>query len=338
VKNPQIPGGEAVIRGNFISGDVGGTGMRKLPTVWIDKDVVNAPQQGIVSALAFDADRVRIRNARAPSGGATYRLARAGKGDAEVKLALGGETLRLIFDFTSERSVMNARAALLLEREGLARRTGQVGLWSPVPAFAVPVEAMRPAPGARLAGLPLQEPVVRITKARAQELDARAAAGIMGDSANDPDAIVVTAEKQKERGREPWLLIGRDVLRFCGTVELDRSGVAWVLTCQFPAQAAAPFGSAAESADASRQAVTFRTGRARFGAGCRDGTAASARDAPGPPHGGTGWLSGPQPGLPPLPLPPPWPAPLPLPGPAFQGFAACAFGAFGLAGRGLRDG
>ncbi|WP_374386839.1 hypothetical protein [Sandaracinobacter sp.] len=235
VKNPQIPGGEAVIRGNFISGDVGGTGAQKLPTIWIDKNVVAAPQQGVVSALAFDAERVRIRNLRAPAGGQTYRLARAGKGDAEVKLALGGETLRLIFDFTSERSVMNARAAGLLEREGLARRTGRVGLWSPVPAFAVPVEALRPAPGAQLAGLPLYDPVVRITRARAQELDARAAAGITGDSEDDPDAIVVTAEKEKGRGREPWILIGRDVLRFCGTVELDRPGVAWVLSCQFPA-------------------------------------------------------------------------------------------------------
>ena len=71
--------------------------------------------------------------------------------------------------------------------------------------------------------------------AKSDMLDARAAAGITGDSEDDPDAIVVTAEKEKGRGREPWILIGRDVLRFCGTVELDRPGVAWVLTCQFPA-------------------------------------------------------------------------------------------------------
>ncbi|TPE64594.1 hypothetical protein FJQ54_00915 [Sandaracinobacter neustonicus] len=234
VKNPQIPGGEAMIRGNFVSGDVGGTGMQKLPTIWIDKDVVVPPQQGIVSVLAFDADRVRIRNLRAPAGGQVYRLARAGKTDAEVKLNLGGETLRLIFDFTSERSVMNARAAAVLESEGMVRRTGRVGLWSPVPAFAVPVELLRPEPGAKLQGLPLFDPVVRISRARAEELDARAAAGITGDSEDDPDAIVVTAEREKGRRREPWILIGRDVLRFCGTVELDRPGAAWVLTCQFP--------------------------------------------------------------------------------------------------------
>jgi hypothetical protein len=234
-KNPQIPGGEAIIRGNLVKVDVGGTGRQTVPTVWIDKDVVPPPQAGIVSVLAFDADRVRISNPRAPSGGKIVRLARAGKGDAEVKWKLAGDTVRVVFDFTSERTVMNARAAGILEREGLVRRTGRVGLWSPVPALSLPVEQLRPAAGATMLGLPLFDPNGRISRARAKELDARAAAGIVGDVADDPDAIVVTAAKEKAGDREPWMLIGRDVLRFCGTVELDRPGAAWILTCNFPA-------------------------------------------------------------------------------------------------------
>lgn len=235
IKNPQIPGGEAIIRGNLVSADVGGTGKQKVPTVWIDKDVVAPPQVGIVSVLAFDADRVRITNPRAPAGGRVFTLARAGKGDAEVKWKLGRDTVRVVFDFTAERTMLNARAASIVEREGLARRTGRVGLWSPVPALSLPVEQMRPAPGASMMGLPLMEPNARITRARAKELDARAAAGIVGDTAEDPDAIVVTAEKEKSGGREPWMLIGRDVLRYCSTVELDRPGARWILTCAFPA-------------------------------------------------------------------------------------------------------
>ncbi|MGL6044401.1 MAG: hypothetical protein ACRC1J_10795 [Sandaracinobacteroides sp.] len=234
-KNPQIPGGEATIRGNLVKADVGGTGRQTVPTVWIDKDVVPPPQVGIVSVLAFDADRVRILNPGAPSGGQSYRLARAGKADAEMKWKLGRDTVRVVFDFTSERTVLNARAAAVLEREGLVRRSGRVGLWSPVPALTLPVEQLRPTPGAAMMGLPLFDPNARISKARAQELDARAAAGIVGDTAEDPDAIVVTAEKEKSGGREPWMLVGRDVLRFCATVELDRPGAAWVLTCSFPA-------------------------------------------------------------------------------------------------------
>ena len=77
VKNPQIPGGEAVIRGNLPSVGTAGTAMQKLPTIWIDKDVVSAPQAGIVSVMAIDADRVRVNNTGAPTGGEMFRLARA---------------------------------------------------------------------------------------------------------------------------------------------------------------------------------------------------------------------------------------------------------------------
>lgn len=235
VKNPQIPGGEATIRGNMLTANVGGTGNQRVPTAWIDKDVVAPPQAGVVSVMAFNADRVRVTNARGPSGGQLYTLPRAGRGDSEVKWKLGRETLHVVFDFTSERTVVNARAAGILEREGLVRRTGRVGLWSPLPALSLPVEALRPTPGAQMMGLPLFDVNARISRARAAELDARAAAGIVGDTAEDPDAIVVTAEKERAGGRQPWMLIGRDVLRFCGTVELDRPGTRWLLTCAFPA-------------------------------------------------------------------------------------------------------
>jgi hypothetical protein len=233
-KNPQLPGGEAIIRGNLVTGDVAGTGKQKLPTVWIDKDVVPPPQDGVVSVMAFDAERVRIRNPSGPPGGQPIVLKRAGKGDVEVKWQLGRDTLGAVFDFTSEHTVMNARAAAVLEREGLIRRTGRVSLWSPVPALSLPVEQLRPTAGANMMGIPLIDPQARITRAKAKELDARAAAGITGDTAEDPDAIVVTAEKEKTGGREPWMLIGRDVLRYCSSVVLDRMAATWTLTCAFP--------------------------------------------------------------------------------------------------------
>lgn len=234
VKNPQIPGGEAIIRGNLVTGNVGGTGNQKLPTVWIDKDVVPPPQVGVVSVMAFDADRVLIRNPSAPVGGRPYVLNRAGKSDVEVRWKLGRDTVRAVFDFTGEKSVMNARAAAILEREGLVRRTGRVGLWSPLPALALPVEQLRATAGANMMGIPLLDPNARITRAQAKELDAKAAAGIIGDTADDPDAIVVTAEKEKTGGRQPWMLIARDVLRYCSSVELDRKAATWTLVCAFP--------------------------------------------------------------------------------------------------------
>lgn len=233
VKNPQVPGGEAIIRGNLLNVDTGGTGSQKIPTIWIDKDVVPAPEAGVVSVMAFDAERVRIANPRAPSGGQSHRLARAGGGEAHVKWRVGGETVRVIFDFTSEASVLNAGAAEILAANGLVRRTGRVVLWSPVPALQLPVELLEPAAGARMQGIPLISPAARITRDRARELDARAAAGIAGD--DDEDAIVVTAKSERKEKRAPWMLIGRDVLDHCGQVEMDRPGKAWILTCQFPA-------------------------------------------------------------------------------------------------------
>lgn len=234
IRNPQIPGGEAVIRGNLVSVGTAGTPMQKIPTVWIDKDVAAPPQAGTVSVMAIDAQRVRITNLRAPAGGQAFRFVRAGASDAELKWKVGGETVRVIFDFTSEATVLNARAADALAAEGMVSRTGRVGLWSPVPALSLPVEALRPTPGASMQGLPLFSPAVRITRAQAEALDARAARAIQGDSPDDEDAIVVTGSREKERRRDPWMLIGRDVLRYCSRVELDRAGRSWELTCNFP--------------------------------------------------------------------------------------------------------
>lgn len=235
VRNPQIPGGEAIIRGNLVSVGTAGTAPQKIPTVWIDKDVAAPPQAGTVSVMAIDAQRVRITNPRAPAGGQAFRFVRAGASDAELKWKVGGETVRVIFDFTSEATVLNARAADALAAAGMVSRTGRVGLWSPVPALSLPVEALRPAPGAGMQGLPLFSPAVRITRAQAEALDARAARAIQGDSPDDEDAIVVTGSREKERRRDPWMLIGRDVLRYCSRVELDRAGRSWELTCNFPA-------------------------------------------------------------------------------------------------------
>jgi hypothetical protein len=233
--NPQIPGGEATVRANLVTANVGGTGNQKLPTVWIDKDVVPPPQAGVVSVMAFDAERVIVRNPSATPGGRAFVLPRAGRNDSDIKWKLGGDRLRVVFDFTSERTILNARAAAILEREGMVRRLGRVGLWSPVPALTLPVEQLAPIAGANMMGLPLQQPFARITREQAQALDARAAAGIEGDTPDDEDAIVVTAKKTEKQGRAPWMLIGRDVLRYCSSVVLDRQAATWTLTCNFQA-------------------------------------------------------------------------------------------------------
>ncbi|QMW23635.1 hypothetical protein [Sandaracinobacteroides saxicola] len=224
-----IPGGSAVFRGNFYSVSVAGTKAGSTPTVWVDKRF-DAKHDAVVSVMAIDAPRVLIRQPRAPAGGATIVIPRGGTGDAQAWANIGGERIRVSLDLETKTTIMNARAAAALEGEGLLKRGGTVGLWEPVPGVALPYERMRVTPGASFMWLPLVAPVARISEERAKLLDARAKAGTTA-AEDEADTIVVTAKK--ERGRAPWLIIGMDVLGKCGSIELDRPGKRWVLTCDF---------------------------------------------------------------------------------------------------------
>ena len=234
-RDPLLPGGQATVRFNLVTADVAGTGRQQMPTVWIDRDVAEPPLDGVVSVLGIQADRVVIRQPDAPRGGATYTLPRRGPGSPRMRWRVGDETIDVVLDLGVPMSVMNARAAAALERAGLVRRTGRVALWRPVPALALPVEMMEPLSGATFEGLPLRRPAARISRERAAELDARAAQGITGLSEDDEeDTIVVSARREGERrGRDPFLLIGSDVLGACETLTLDRPGARWILTCRF---------------------------------------------------------------------------------------------------------
>ncbi len=229
--NPLLPGGSALVRFNRIGVAIAGAGRRKLPTAWIEPEIT-ARTAGVLSIFAFEGDRIIWSNPRAPAGGATYALARDGRNDPDVKLRLGGETLRLTLAPDSPVTIMNARAAAALAREGLVRRGSSVGLWEPIPRARLPWQALLPRPGATLAGLPLVRPAARVSEAEAKAIDARAQAGTSTE-ADDADTIVVRGEREGRRGRAPWVLIGADVLDRCSRIELDRPGQRWLLTCAF---------------------------------------------------------------------------------------------------------
>jgi len=233
-KSNLMPGGSALIRGNLY--DVGIAGLRdtEVPTIWFDKELAD-DSDGVISLLAIPAEHVAVTQASAPRGGLVYGIGRKGRGDAAMLAEVGGEKVHVILDLKSPETLFNGRAAQLLERAGMFKRTGRVGLWRPFPGSALPFERVMPTPGATLLGLPLITPAARVTEARARELDARAKAGT-SSAEQDDDAITVTAQRKKQQ--PPWILIGRDVLRYCSRVELDRPGVRWVLTCAFPAPAA----------------------------------------------------------------------------------------------------
>lgn len=232
VHNPLIPGGEAVFRGNIY--DVASAGLPKtgVPIAWVDKPIAEEAD-GIVSILALAADRVTLVKGPSLPGGLIYTLTRPGEGNALMKTEIGGETVRVGFDLRSADSITNGRGAAALERAGLVRRSGKVGLWRPFPNVALPFERLEPVHGAMVLGLPLVRPAARITEARAKALDAAARAGT-STADDDADTVTVTAQRQK-KGADPWLLLGRDVLDHCTRIELDRPAKAWRLSCAFPA-------------------------------------------------------------------------------------------------------
>ncbi len=229
VRNPLIPGGEAVFRGNIYSVTPRGYAQTGVPTVWVDKPIAS-DADGIMSAFALDGDRISFVQPSTPMGNQLHTMTRPGRNDSLMKLALGGEVIRVGFDLRSPDTVMNARAAEALESAGLVRRAGSVAQWQPFPGVSLPLERLTPVAGAKLLGLPMFRPAVRITEARAKLLDAKAAAGT-STVADEEDAITVNARRETKKRPAPWLLIGRDVLQHCARIEIDRPGKTYLLTC-----------------------------------------------------------------------------------------------------------
>jgi hypothetical protein len=228
-KSALIPGGEATFRGNLY--DISPRGLPKstVPAIWVDKPIAE-DGDGVLSISGLKVDRLGLVLGATPAGSRIHTLTRPDKGSVMMKVRVGDENIAVSLEFNSPDTVMNARAAAALANAGLVKRGGDVGFWVPFPGVALPFERLVPVPGARLLDLPLVRPGVRITEAQAKQLDAKARAGT-STADDDADAITVTATRKK--GRDPWILIGRDVLGQCSRIEFDRQGKSWVLTCGF---------------------------------------------------------------------------------------------------------
>jgi len=228
-KSALVPGGEATFRGNLFG--VTPQGLRKsiVPVIWVDKPIA-ADADGVLATSVLKADQIVFNLGPQAPGARIYTVTRKDNDGVMMRARVGDETINIALELNSPDTVMNGRAAAALAQAGLVRRNGQVGFWQPFPGVALPFERMTPAPGATIIGLPIGKPVVRITEAQAKDLDARAKAGT-STAEDDDDAITVTASRKK--GRDPWILVGRDVLGACSSIVFDRPGKAWVLTCAF---------------------------------------------------------------------------------------------------------
>ncbi len=228
-KNAFFPGGAATFRFNLLDVTPRGLPKRKTPVLWLDTPVA-ADADGVLPVSLLDTDRVVFELGPQAPGARVYTITRKNKDSVFMRSKVGDETINITFELNSPDTVMNARAAAALANAGMVKRNGQVGLWQALPKIALPFERMTPTAGATIVGLPIGRPGVRITDAQARELDARSRAAA-STAEDDADAITVTANRKK--GRDPWILVGRDVLGQCSRIVFDRPGKTWQLTCAF---------------------------------------------------------------------------------------------------------
>jgi hypothetical protein len=228
-KNAFIPGGEATFRFNLLDVTPRGLPKAKTPVVWVNKPVA-ADADGVLSVTAMKADRIVFDLGPQAPGAKVYNLTRPDGSEVKMVARIGGEKIDVAFELNSPDTVMNARAAAALFSAGLVKRSGAVGFWKPFPGVELPFERLTASPGATLVGLPLSSAGVRITEAQVKTLDARAKAGT---STEEDDADTITVTSSTKKGRDPWILIGRDMLSKCSRIEFDRPGKAWHLTCAF---------------------------------------------------------------------------------------------------------
>ena len=231
LKNTPLSPGKTVIRFNIAGVTPQGLPSRKVPVAWLESTM--APDaDGILPIGSLAADRIDVILRETPAGSQTIIIPKKGKSDAMIRTRIGGEAVDISLELNIPKTVMNARAGEALISAGLVRRANSVGYWKPVPAVSLPTQALIPKAGLTIAGLPMREMGVRVTEAEARAIDAAARGTSTED--DDEDTITVSADRnKKKRGRDPWILIGRDVLDDCSRISFDRPGERWVLVCKF---------------------------------------------------------------------------------------------------------
>lgn len=228
--NTPFASGKTVIRFNLGTATPQGLPGRKVPIAWLETPTA-ADADGILPVGSLSADRIDIVRGDTPPGSQTIVIPKKGKGEAMIRTRIGGEEVNVSLELNIPTTVMNARAGAALIKAGMASRVAEIGYWRPFPAVSLPMQSLAGKPGLTIAGLPMRRLSVRVSESEARAIDAQAR-GTSTDK-DDEDTITVAADRKQRRGRDPWLLIGRDVLDDCSRITFDRPGERWVLTCKF---------------------------------------------------------------------------------------------------------
>ncbi|OSZ70782.1 hypothetical protein CAP39_07455 [Sphingomonas sp. IBVSS1] len=231
LNNTPFASGKTVIRFTISTAAPQGLPGRKVPMAWLETPTA-ADADAILPVGSLAADRIDFVRGETPAGSQTYIIPKKGKGEAMIRTRIGGEEVNISLELNIPTTVMNARAGEALIQAGLASRIAEIGYWRPFPAVSLPMQGLAGKPGLTIAGLPMRRMSVRVSESEARAIDARAKG--TSTEEDDEDTITVSADRtRKKRGRDPWILIGRDVLDDCSRISFDRPGERWVLTCKF---------------------------------------------------------------------------------------------------------
>lgn len=231
LKNTPLANGKTIIRFNLGTITPQALPSRKVPLAWLERAIAG-DADGVLPIGALSADRIEVVLRDTQPGSQTIVIPKKGKGEAMIRTRIGDEPVDVSLELNIPTTVMNARAGEALVKAGLVRRNNSIGYWRPVPGVALPTQGLTPRPGLTIAGLPMRQIGVRVSEAEARAIDA--AARGTSTEADDEDTITVSADRnRKKRGRDPWILIGRDVLDQCSRIVFDRPGERWLLTCAF---------------------------------------------------------------------------------------------------------
>ncbi|OYQ24989.1 hypothetical protein CHU93_14195 [Sandarakinorhabdus cyanobacteriorum] len=231
LNNTPFASGKTVIRFTISTAAPQGLAGRKVPMAWLETPTA-ADADAILPVGSLAADRIDFVRGETPAGSQTYIIPKKGKGEAMIRTRIGGEEVNISLELNIPTTVMSARAGEALIQAGLASRIAEIGYWRPFPAVSLPMQGLAGKPGLTIAGLPMRRMSVRVSESEARAIDARAKG--TSTEEDDEDTITVSADRtRKKRGRDPWILIGRDVLDDCSRISFDRPGERWVLTCKF---------------------------------------------------------------------------------------------------------
>lgn len=194
----------------------------KRRVVWFDRRY-EAEADGAVGPGGLPADIVRfeLRGPRPGERTAALPLAQSLFQPTYARIDIGGRPLTILFDPQHARTLATAGAGAAIAAAYGGTLTGGTGRAEVAFGIDRPIRTLRLARALAIGPLGIEALSVRISD--------NGSVSAIADADADPDEIVVSAGKK--RNRRDVLIVGRDQLDRCSSIEFDKRAKLIRLTC-----------------------------------------------------------------------------------------------------------